>query len=135
MKESILILVCLGLSLMAVPVQGQSKRSELAAVNRQRAEISMADGKFDRAIAYLDTALENTPRDPMLYLMRGKACLANKEPRAAILDFSKALKLDPKLGEAYYQRGLAYQIKGKTAKAEHDFDTARQLNYVPVKDQ
>ncbi len=50
------------------------------------------------------------------------ACLDN-----AIADYTQAIRLNPKLAKAYYDRGLAYERKAEKSKAAADFAEARKL--------
>jgi lipoprotein NlpI len=43
-------------------------------------------------------------------------------------DYSKAIKLNPGLAEAYYNRGLAGHLKSDTPGALADFDKAIEIN-------
>ena len=40
----------------------------------------------------------------------------------AIADFNVALNLDPEMVWAYFNRGLAFLVKGEDARAQADFD-------------
>ncbi len=42
---------------------------------------------------------------------KGKTCLEKKDYDAAIAAFTEAIRLDPKLGQAFCDRGLAYGHK------------------------
>src|SRR6185295_15676165 len=55
------------------------------------------------------------------YVFRGKAQAQRNEVKAAILDFSEALKVDPTATDALYNRGAAYAILGQTNYALADF--------------
>jgi Flp pilus assembly protein TadD len=55
--------------------------------------------------------------------------IAQAEFDKAILDFTEAIRLNPSFGEAYQQRGLAYEKSGEKAKAEEDFAQAKKLGY------
>ena len=46
----------------------------------------------------------------------------------AILDFSKAIEIDPMYAEAYANRGVAYGILGQYDKAISDFNKAIEIN-------
>ena len=52
------------------------------------------------------------------------ACLDN-----AISDYTRAIRLNPKLIQAYYNRGLAYEARAETSKAAADFAQAKKLGY------
>jgi tetratricopeptide (TPR) repeat protein len=47
----------------------------------------------------------------------------------AIINYTEAIKLDPKNADAYYNRALAYQREGESAQASDDFAKAKQLGY------
>jgi lipoprotein NlpI len=56
-----------------------------------------------------------------VYVFRGKAQAQRKELKAAIADFSEALKLDPQATVALYNRGAAYALIGQVTYALADF--------------
>ena len=47
----------------------------------------------------------------------------------AVADYTEAIRLNPRLAMAYYNRGISYAKKGDQAKAEADFAKARELGY------
>lgn len=55
------------------------------------------------------------------YVFRGKAQAQRNEIKAAIADFSAALKIDPGATDALYNRGAAYALLGQTSTALGDF--------------
>ncbi len=55
------------------------------------------------------------------YVFRGKAQAQRNEIKAAIQDFSAALKIDPGATDALYNRGAAYALLGQTRYALNDF--------------
>jgi lipoprotein NlpI len=63
------------------------------------------------------------------YVFRGKAQAQRNQVKAAILDFSEALKIDPGATDALYNRGAAYALIGQTNYALGDF--AQLLERVP----
>ncbi len=53
--------------------------------------------------------------------------MANKgDYDRAIADFTEAIRLDPKLGSAFSNRGLAYEKKGGFDRAIADFQSGHQ---------
>jgi Tfp pilus assembly protein PilF len=50
-----------------------------------------------------------------------------KQYEKAIVDYSDALAREPKNGDAYAGRGLAYYAQGKTAAAQAEFQKACSL--------
>ncbi len=53
--------------------------------------------------------------------------LDNNNLESAIADHTEAIRLNPKLAEAYYNRGLVYREKGDNSKAEADMAEATKL--------
>lgn len=45
----------------------------------------------------------------------------------AVQDLTEAIRLDPQNGDAYYNRGIAYQHLGMTEESESDFEKAKEL--------
>ena len=61
------------------------------------------------------------------YVFRGKALAQRNEVKAAIIDFSEALKVDPQATDALYNRGAAYALTGQTNSALADFAQVLEL--------
>src|SRR5690349_13198748 len=61
-------------------------------------------GKFKEAIAAYDKVIQSSPRSTKAFVGRGEAYVLLGQPQQAIKDFDQAIKLDPKLAEAYYYR-------------------------------
>jgi tetratricopeptide (TPR) repeat protein len=62
------------------------------------------------------------------HLKEGKKLLVQGEHEAALAEFNRALEISPYLGEAYFQRGCAYQAKANVDAALADFDQALQCD-------
>jgi len=85
-----------------------------------------------RAVACTNLITGGTLRGNALgaaYVFRGKAQAQRNEMKAAIQDFSEALKIDPRAADALYNRGAAYALIGQTNYALADF--AHLLELVP----
>ena len=82
---------------------------------------------FDQAIKHFDRALVKT-NDAKVYLNRGLCFFGVNKIDDAINDFSRAIELDPRLGAARHNRGLAYCKKMDPALAIEDFTKAIQLD-------
>ena len=50
-----------------------------------------------------------------------------KDYRAAIVDYDRALELDPNLAEAYYNRGLTHIFLGNNQQGVEDLSKAGEL--------
>ena len=73
----------------------------------------------------------STRNMPMAYRNRGDAYRKTEQLDKAIVDYTEAIRLNPKYDDAYYNRGLTYQRKGDKQKAEEDFAKAKMLGYKP----
>ena len=47
----------------------------------------------------------------------------------AIVEYTEAIRIDPKMARAYYNRAGAYEDKGDYDKADADFARAKELGY------
>lgn len=63
------------------------------------------------------------------YLFRGQAQADRNEMKAALSDFSEALKVNPQATDALYSRGVTYALMGQTTYALSDF--AHLLDLAP----
>ncbi len=59
---------------------------------------------------------------------RGVGYLDKGDFDSAILEFNKALEIDPGNGDAYYNRGVAYYDKGEYERAISDYTKAIEIN-------
>jgi tetratricopeptide (TPR) repeat protein len=62
------------------------------------------------------------------HLNLGKEYYAAGIPDIAIEELTKALAIDPELGEAYFYRGYIYDEKGDDDQAIADFTAALRIN-------
>lgn len=62
------------------------------------------------------------------YLARGKALVAKKDYRRALLEFRNAAQAQPRDAEPLYQTGLAYREQGMLVEAVEAFRRAAELN-------
>jgi len=62
------------------------------------------------------------------YLNRGVAYGKKGQYDQAIVDFNKAIELDPRDAAAYYNRGISYEKRGQHDRAILDFTKAIEIN-------
>ncbi len=86
-------------------------------------------GRYDRAIGFLDQAIEVHP-DTECYLHRALCHFKNTPPdfEAAAGDFGRALKQLPRLEELYIWRAQCFQGLGRTAEAIAEYDRLLEIN-------
>jgi Tfp pilus assembly protein PilF len=68
--------------------------------------------------------------DPKLeeaYLQMGIVRFARGDFEQAIRNYKKAIEINPQLGEAHRQLGLAYQRTGEKVKAQEEFQAYEQV--------
>ncbi|MEW6359692.1 MAG: protein kinase [Planctomycetota bacterium] len=63
-----------------------------------------------------------------IYQHQGEVCQAEGNREEAIVNFTRAIQLDPDYAMAYYNRGRAYALKGEYHRAIADFTQAVRLN-------
>ena len=80
------------------------------------------------AWAAFDKAIEDDPKNPEADYARGFNILSDgNQMDAAIVDFNKAIELNPKYARAYLMRGRAYEALGDKEHAKADRDKALEL--------
>jgi tetratricopeptide (TPR) repeat protein len=57
------------------------------------------------------------------YQGRGTASMDQGHLESAIVDFTRAIQLDPNLAHAHINRGLALLLKGRGNEANYDFQS------------
>lgn len=62
------------------------------------------------------------------YFEQGKKSYEKKEFDLAITNYNQAIKLNPKMGKAYNNRGIVYVATGKLDEAIADFTKAIELD-------
>lgn len=89
-------------------------------------------GRFDAALADLNTALRIDPHSAGLFLERGLAFDAAGDHARAIADFSAAIARNATLIQAWFGRAMAYDASGQAELAAADLANATQLNRTMV---
>lgn len=74
-------------------------------------------GRFDEALAQLDTAHAIDPLAPLVGVVRGRVYVNARRPAEAIRPLTEALALSPDLDLAYQQLGHAYLQMGRMNEA------------------
>jgi tetratricopeptide (TPR) repeat protein len=97
------------------------------AAHKQQALTLARKAKYDQALAEINQALTQDPRDAETYNRRGGIYTLQGHYAKAVADFSKALELNPRYAKAYYNRALAYYYQGKYDQAINDLTKAIKL--------
>lgn len=88
--------------------------------------VQMGPGNFDAAIAKFTESI-NIRETAVAYLQRGNAYTNQGRFEQALADWSKAIQLDPNLGEAYTARGTYYRVHGDLPRALADLERSLQI--------
>ena len=93
------------------------------APEERRAGAAFRKGQYEKAAGLYEELLARRPL-PRYYSALGASLDASGKPRAALEAADQAIKLDPRLGIAYYNRASALAALGERAKARGDLQTA-----------
>ena len=88
---------------------------------------AIVDGKRDEAMAMLDKALADEPKDVRWLLARGRLHNTMNQPEKAIEDFSRALTIDTNNARLYHERGVGYFKLARIKESLADFDRFIQI--------
>ncbi len=90
---------------------------------------------FQISIEYLDRAIDisnylpiNKYRLAKAYELRGNSKMRLNRYRESIIDFSKAIEIDPKDSYLYFWRGFAYEFLEEYPNAVKDLKISQQLD-------
>jgi putative GTP pyrophosphokinase len=89
------------------------------------------ENRFAEAIAVYSRILELKPEEKicsLIYKHRGMANFAHSNYRDAILDFNKALELDPKSYRVAYYRGVVRSVLKQFPEAIDDYTMSLEIN-------
>jgi Flp pilus assembly protein TadD len=84
-------------------------------------------GEHAKAIESFRRALRIAPDSAPAHLALGISLLQIGEAGAAVTELEEAARLEPKMQQAYYQLGRAYQILGRSRDAEAAFAKVQEL--------
>lgn len=91
-------------------------------VHRNLGYINYKLGEYEEALINLDTANHLNPKDPMIYLYRGRVLNALGKQQEAIVEFDRAIFNYKRLAGAYLERGKVYYELNNMSEAEFNFN-------------
>lgn len=86
--------------------------------------ILLQQKRVDDAISELTKLLEGDGNHPLAHNMLGSAYIAKGMHAEGMRELETAIRLDPKLIDAYLKKGILHFSQGKTAEVEVDLKTA-----------
>lgn len=125
MKQYIMLLFCLIISLTATAVEGEKTKAQEA---YEQAENARKAGKPLRAIELYTRAIKLDPKYFDAYNNRSAVFSALGRLDEALSDCSKVIELNPDYMPAYANRGRIFQSKNQHDKAVEDFKKAIELD-------
>ena len=93
---------------------------------------AIVDGKREEAMAMLDKAVADEPKEVRWLLARGRLHNTMNQPEKAIADFNQGLKIDPNNARFHHERGVAYFKLARIKEALADFD--RFIEILPAQE-
>lgn len=106
------------LSLLICFAGGEDNPGELLL----QAEKALKAGDHKQALTLADKAVARFPKSGPVYAFRASVFESREDYPKAIADWSRFLKLEPKLAAAYQQRGILHFKAGNIADSIKDFD-------------
>lgn len=86
--------------------------------------LNQKEKKYTMAMEMITQLIEEFPEDITVYLIRAGIETELEQYDAAILDYEKAIKLNPDNSDVYLHRGELYLLQNKKALAKQDFEKA-----------
>jgi lipoprotein NlpI len=93
----------------------------------EEALVAYRAGRPKEAFSLVNRAIASEPANPRGYLLRGKFHAVNHEPSKAIADYDQCLKLNPRLPDAWQQRGIEQFKLGRIEDSIVSFDQFIEL--------
>jgi len=87
-----------------------------------QSQVLSAQGNYLKASETLSMASVQYSDEPLIYIYRGDINSKMNQPAYAIIDYSKAIELDPENAEIYYKRGEAYEAIRDYKNAVVDYE-------------
>ena len=94
---------------------------------QNQAQSAHAKGRHDDAITLATRAITVEPQNPRGYFVRARFREENREPAKAIADYDQAIKLNPRLPDAWQHRGGEHFKLGHIKESLADFDEFLKL--------
>lgn len=93
----------------------------------QQARSEMQAKNWNKAIETLNVVVTNDANNFEAFNMRGVAYQEKGQYKNALLDFDRAIELNPKFYKAYYNRALTNTLTKNLETAKEDYDKAIEL--------
>ena len=95
---------------------------------RQKAKSMYDQQQYDSSAYYYRFAIENDPNNAELYLERGNAFLNADKTDSALIEYDRALAVQPEIEGAIHGRGIVYYNRKQYSKAIESGEIAVRIN-------
>ena len=93
-----------------------------------QSRILSAQQNYPKAIEVLSLASIEYPDEPRIYLHRGDYYMLMNQAAFSIIDYTKAIELNPEMAEIYYKRAGAYEAIRDYEKALSDYEKLLEMS-------
>src|SRR6266566_6543877 len=124
------LFILTALSLLPNGVVVAAEQAGFEELQRQ-AKLAFVAGKTNEAFELLTRAISVEPKNPRSYFVRARFHEESREPAKAIADYDQVIKLDPRLSDAWQNRGSEHFKLGHLKESIADFD--RFIELVPAR--
>ncbi|OAV45972.1 tetratricopeptide repeat protein [Lewinella sp. 4G2] len=114
-------------------LEPKAERTTVQIFNKGRELIEQNDQQAE-AIKMMDKVLKRFANHAQAYERRGFTNLSLNNIDDALYDYNKSLKINPRMPEAHYGRGIVHVRKQQWAEAAEDFEavTKNSIPYQPI---
>lgn len=81
----------------------------------------------ETAVKHFEQAIERSPSEAVAWSGLGTSLVRLRRTAEGISKLERAIALEPRMAEAHYMLGMAYQAAGETARAQSAFRKAEEL--------
>ena len=97
-------------------------------------ELYAKNSRYNKAIAYLNKAIEFAPNNTDAYIALGDVYLDQNKASEAVTQYNKAVYINPKLAEPLVKTGNLYMRSRNLNQARENFEKAKEIDstYAPL---
>ncbi len=126
-----LIIIVLALFIMSSCVNKKKEAAKLIEAGKIRSDNS----DFEGAVRDFTKAIEYTPENPKIWYLRGNMYVNMLKITEALKNFNKAIELDDRYADAYFNRAYVYFILKEKDKSCADYLMSAKLGKENVEDK
>jgi tetratricopeptide (TPR) repeat protein len=118
---------CIAAAAMALVIAALASAPAFAAADNDACDNLPPGYTIEQRLRGCTSVIAREPGNPVVWLNRGLAHVAQKQYDRAITDFAEAIRLKPDFVEAFFSRGVALRLKGEPERAIADYNEALRL--------